>query len=132
MLSRKDFLRSVVIRAAGAAIPLRALSQQPVPEITLADLRTYEKLTGLTFTDAELKETLSDVKDWLKGYESIRKLPITEIDPPTIFVPKSNRALDDRMGISVKTTSVGRLKRPASDEDLAFLSVRELSQLMKT
>src|SRR5579864_3112416 len=102
MLSRKDFLKSVVIGAASSALPVRALSQQAAPDITIADLRAYEKLTGLDFSDAELKEVLSDVKDWLKGYESIRKLPITEqVDPPTIFVPKSTRTPDDRAGISL-------------------------------
>src|SRR5437588_6868587 len=132
MLSRKDFLKSVVIAAAGAAMPVRALSQQPAPDITIADLKAFEKLTGLTFTDTELKEVLSDAKDWLKGYESIRKLPLEQFDPPTIFVPKSNRPVEEGMGVSVKTTGVGRLKRPASNEDLAFMSVRELSQLVKS
>src|SRR5205085_1572654 len=84
----------------------------------------FEKLTGLSFTDAELKEVLSDTKDWLKGYESIRKFPLEQFDPPTIFVPKSNRPAEEGMGVSVKTTGVGRLKRPASNEDLAFMSVR--------
>jgi len=133
MLSRKDFLKSVVISAATTALPMRALAQQSAPDITVADLKAFQKLAGLSFTDEELKEVLSDVKDWLKGYESIRKLPITEqIDPPVIFVPKTTRAADERVGISVKTTSVGRLKRPASEEDLAFMSVRELSQLVKS
>ncbi len=96
-------------------------------------MRAFDKLAGLNFTDDELKETLSDVKDWLRGYESVRKLPINEqTEPPTIFTPKSNRQSQQSQGISVKTSSTRGLRRPGGEEDLAFMSVRELGQLVRS
>lgn len=113
---------------------MRLQAQQPPPKITIEDLKAFEKLTGLDFTDEELKQVLSDMDDWLKGYEAVRKLPIDEnTEPPTIFAPKTRRQSFAEPGITVKTTAIPKgYKKPASEEDLAFASVRELAYLVKT
>ncbi len=136
-LSRKDFLKSVVISAVAASLPSNAPANQGAPaagaEITIDDLKAFTKLAGLSFSDDELKETLSDVKDWLTGYKAVRDLPIPfEVEPPTVFTPKTHRMITAKAGVSVKTTRISNLKRPASDEDLAFMSVRQLGDLIRT
>lgn len=100
--------------------------------ITLDDLKIAQKLAGLDFSDAELKEVLQDVRDWLTGYEGIRKEPITYlVEPPTVFEPLSLRPLKGRPGVSIKTSNSKAL-RPRNEEDLAFMPLRDLAHLIKT
>ncbi len=133
LLTRKAMLQSSLVSALAAAAPFSLAERSPGAEINLDDLKAFTRLTGLTFTDDELKEVLSDVKDWLKGYETLRALPIpTEVEPPTIFTPKSHRKSSGKSGISCRTTGVGDLRRPGSNEDLAFMTVRQLSHLIQT
>ena len=101
--------------------------------LSLDDLKAYEKVAGLDFSEDELKEVLSDVQDWLKGFQAVRGMPIDERTAPAItFFPKSSRQVQDKAGYSAQVRPAGHLKRPASDEDLAFLTVRELGYLVKT
>lgn len=103
------------------------------PELSIDDLKAFTKMTGLSFSDEELKQVLGDVKDWLSGYQAIRDLPIApEIEPPTVFTPKSHRTTGGKAGFSAKVSPVGRLQRPRNDDDLAYLSVRELGHLVRT
>jgi Asp-tRNA(Asn)/Glu-tRNA(Gln) amidotransferase A subunit family amidase len=133
LLTRKDFLTSVIAVTAATVLPVHASSQEKLADdITVADLKAAQKLIGLSFTDEELEKALPDVKDSLKGFLQLRQLPIGyAVEPPTVFMPKSHRHIFERPGISVKTTPVS-VKRPKNDQDLAYLSVRELGHLVRT
>lgn len=133
-LSRKDFLRSSLIAAVAASLPTRASAiAEPEVEISIDDLKAFSRIAGISFSDDELKQVLPDVKDWLSGYESLRKLPIPfEVEPPTVFMPKTHRSLKGKKGVSVKLTRAAEATRPKNDEDLAFMSVRELGALIRT
>ena len=133
-LSRKDFLRSSLIAAVAATLPAgAAAAAMPAADISLDDLKAFSRIAGISFSDDELKQILPDVKDWLAGYESLRKLPIPfEVEPATVFMPKTHRTLKAKKGVSVKLTRAPEAVRPKSDEDLAFMTVRELGALIRT
>lgn len=135
-LSRKDFLLSALATAIVAAMPLKAASQgaqkPATPELTIDELKAFAKVAGLEFTDEELKEILPDVKDWAAGYAAVRGLHIPETaEPPTVFTPLMGRPSDAKPGFTAAASTVDKLERPQSDEDLAFLSVRELGYLLR-
>ena len=134
LLSRKDFLRAVVAVTAATALPIKVRGQEKVvDDITIEDLKAAQELIGLKFTDDELKPLLTDVKDALKGFGDVRALPITYLaEPPTIFIPKSLRPVRGKPGVSVKTGPLARSRKPADLNDLAFYSVKELANLIKT
>lgn len=133
-LTRQQFLTTSVLGAVGAALPFRALAQdaETGKEITVDDVRAAERLAGLEFTDKQREAALAGVKEQAANLKGLRdgKIP-NEVGPATVFVPqgrqpKPGRSTDVRPGRPEVT------KRPASDEDLAFLTVAELGNLLRT
>jgi Asp-tRNA(Asn)/Glu-tRNA(Gln) amidotransferase A subunit family amidase len=135
-LTRKQLLTAAAALGAALALPKGAFAQSSSPaasgDITLDDLKAAQKLAGLSFTDDELKETLQDVKDWLTGYKDIRALPITNgSDLAVVFEPFTTRPLKGRQGISAKSSPTKGLSKPSAEEDLAFLPLRDLAELVR-
>ena len=138
-LSRKELLVAAGALAATIALPKVATAQSSATgqtpahsEITIDDLKSAQKLLGLSFTDDELKEMLQDVRDWLTGYESVRKLPIdngTELS--LVFVPYTSRIENRKAGCSARVET-RKLNRPINEEDLAFTPLRDLATLVRT
>lgn len=135
LISRKKFLTSSVLAAAAAAMPIHAEAQAagakaPSADITLDDLKSYEKIAGVSFSDAERKECLDDVKQALKDLEKLRAEPMNNgIEPPMIFRPLSPPE-PLKAKIQAKQTPVKDLHR-GSDEDVAFATARELGQMVR-
>ncbi len=136
-LSRKEFLLSA---AAGLALARQGHAQgggsggqpQAGADITAEDLKALEKLARLNFSDAERAAVLNTVRQSRSAYESLRNLKQDDqIAPPTPFKPQG-RTPKPGKEISIRSTPVRGLKRPAKDEDVAFLSVRELGHLIRT
>lgn len=136
MLSRKDLLKSLVLAGAASAAPFslsEGAAQGDGAEVTLDDLKSFEKVAGITFTDAERKEILGNVRGDKRGYESVRKLPIDyTTEPRTVFTPIGGGS-EANPKVEARPTATGKrdLKK-MSDEDIAFLSVRELGSLIKS
>jgi Asp-tRNA(Asn)/Glu-tRNA(Gln) amidotransferase A subunit family amidase len=101
--------------------------------LSTSDLQGAEKVMGLEFTDAERAMAAPDVNRRLKAFEALRQESFpNELAPAFVFNPLP-------MGFQVEGETrknrpvwkpVKNVKRPASDEDLAFLSVSELSGLI--
>lgn len=130
-LSRKEFLLTSI---AAFALARRGMSQTSpsVPEISADDLRAFEEVAGLQFTDAERSSILAAIRQGRRGFEDVRALKLDDqIAPPTPFLPQG-RLPKSGNGVSVRATPVRSLRKPAKDEDIAFLSVRELGQLLRS
>jgi Asp-tRNA(Asn)/Glu-tRNA(Gln) amidotransferase A subunit family amidase len=133
MLTRKEFMGLVVAGAALGRVPINLNGgTKPADEITLDDLQAIEKIAGLAFTEEQRKQLLESVRAQNKQYAALRELPITyQVEPPTVFRP-----LPGRVGgaSSEPMRAVPRhveLERPTSDDDLAFLPLRELAHLVR-
>jgi Asp-tRNA(Asn)/Glu-tRNA(Gln) amidotransferase A subunit family amidase len=135
-VTRKQFLSTLALSAASMAIPIGQAQSQTQPpqegaDITLEDLKSAEKLFGISFTDEERKAILNDVRDARRGFESVRKIPITyQIDPPLAFAPLAPPSKGGGIGLHISSTN--NVRKPASNVDLAYMSVRELAHLVKT
>jgi Asp-tRNA(Asn)/Glu-tRNA(Gln) amidotransferase A subunit family amidase len=134
-LTRKEFLSGALAAAACTALPLD-LQQPETPgvEITIEDLAAIEKVAGIRFTEEQRKTLLGAVRSQNRGYEAVRKLPIDySVEPPMIFRPYTSRPIGGKSGASVTPVALTRgFRRPRSEDDLAFLSVRELGHLLRT
>ncbi|AIE86341.1 amidase [Fimbriimonas ginsengisoli] len=146
-LSRKEVLTSLIVGLSTAALPAAALGQgtPPVPApqgtepvkvdpnlVTLDDLKAVAKISGLTFTDEELKEVLDSVRSDREAYAHVRAMPIKETTSvPLAFVPNGGGT---RVGsrVEAKASPTKGFTRPSRDEDVAFLSIRELGHLLRT
>jgi Asp-tRNA(Asn)/Glu-tRNA(Gln) amidotransferase A subunit family amidase len=100
--------------------------------ITADMLRHAIDMAGLTFSDADQKQMLDAVNQNLTRFKELRRIDIpNDVSPPFHFsalVP--GMTLDRRtMPFAMSTPAV---KRPANLEDVAFWSVVQLAQLVKT
>ena len=135
-LTRKEFLTSLILSAAvpsvaGAKALQEAGQQQPGADITLDDLKVVEKVVGIEFTDDERKQVLNGVRGFRAGYKSVRDLHIPNSVPPAVSFRPEGRKPQPGKATSVQHREMREIKRPAGDEDVAFMTVAELSQLVK-
>ncbi len=116
----------MLVAAAATAFPAglrQAPLTTPVEDITLDDLKSMEKIAGISFSDAERKRVLTAVREARFGFNTIRQQPITATIGPSIpfLAPISIPASKVHARHSDPSVS-----RPSKDEDLAFLSAKYL------
>ena len=132
-ITRKQFMTSMLVAAASAALPAGLPNTEAATkEIALEDLKAMERVCGFEFSDEERKSILADVRNLQKGYIELRKEPIDfTTEPSTIFTPLGGGTLPGSK-VSARPTRSNAKRAGLSDEDLAYLSVKDLGHLIKT
>jgi len=106
--------------------------EKPNP-ITKEMVAAAGKLIGLEFTDVERDSMLDGLKEQLDDYESIRKIPLDNSVPPAIlFNPIPAGMKFDSTRNPFKMNPAKNAILPKNPEDLAFYSVRQLAELIRT
>lgn len=103
------------------------------PTITPEVVRYVEPIFGLEFTPAERDSMLEELEYNLNNYNQLREMPIDNSVPPAFqFNPLP-------VGMSLETeqrplvlSDPGEIPVPDNIEELAFYSVRELGELLRT
>jgi Asp-tRNA(Asn)/Glu-tRNA(Gln) amidotransferase A subunit family amidase len=102
-------------------------------KIQRSSVRAAQKLIGVEFSKTEIDTMLNYLNSNRKGYDSMRKIKLAyEVAPSLYFDPRP-----DHFQIKNRTTPsnwklADEAILPASDDEIAFLSVAELSALIKT
>lgn len=92
-----------------------------------------EKLIGLEFTGSERDSMLEDLSYNLGLYDMIRTVSIdNSISPAPIFNPLPSGFKPALHQINYNYSKMENIKRPDNPEELAFYSVRELGELIKS
>ncbi|SMB95942.1 Amidase [Hymenobacter roseosalivarius DSM 11622] len=118
---------------AGALLPRPA----DLPPITVPMLRAAQEVLGLQFTEAQLDSTRRGLTDNRQSYEQLRqaKLP-NSTSPALVFDPVPLRLrqamLPNARPDAGKLPPMAKIKLPASRDELAFYTVRQLSELVRT
>jgi Asp-tRNA(Asn)/Glu-tRNA(Gln) amidotransferase A subunit family amidase len=118
---------------AGTAFPaaLWAVAQEQ-GRITKATIQCAEGIAGLEFSDAERELMLEGVNANLEAFERLRSVSIPNAVPPALqfepVLPGSQPQLVRRRSRRSRPTTV----RPLNLEDLAFRSIPELAELLRT
>ena len=100
-------------------------------EITPEAISGAEKIAGLHFDPAYREMMVPDLTDTLKHYEAIRELHLPNGVPPAlVFDPTIAGVYPDPEGKMEWTPPA--VSRPATEEELAFASVAEISHLLRT
>ena len=97
------------------------------------DVKGAEKLMGIDFSDGEIDTMLSYLSENLKGYDSMRELSLSYGTVPTLyFDPRPDHfKLKERGTVSDWKLSKN-VSLPASDDEVAFMSVADLGVLIKS
>ena len=101
--------------------------------LTVEIVQQAEKIMGLEFTPAEADSMLAKLKDNRKNFEDNRKIELkNEVSPALIFNPLPRGFEFDKEVSSFKPSNLRTIKMPTDKNDLAFYSVRQLAELIRT
>ncbi len=101
--------------------------------ITTKDIAASEKIIGLRLTPKERKMMLDDLKQNVKSYLALRKVPLENQVPPSLFfnpIVPGESFPSEHKPYSFSPDSEAQL--PENLEDLAFYPLTALAQLIKT
>ena len=101
-------------------------------KINKRDVAGAEKIAGLQFSESERDSLLGDLDDNLGFYEALRTVSIDNSMPPALlFNPIPAETKFDENQRPLRLGSFKEVKLPDNLDDLAFYSVRELSELIR-
>ncbi|MDZ7330523.1 MAG: amidase [candidate division KSB1 bacterium] len=102
-------------------------------KISKSAIQEAETIAGLKFTEAERELMVEGVNENLAAYEKIRTIPLDNSVPPALqFNPILPGMMFETKKLPIKTSRVLAPKVTANLEELAFLPVTHLAQLIKT
>lgn len=107
-------------------------------EITVETIRCAEEIAGLEFTEEQRAMMVDDLQSQRRRIESLHEVELPNSVPPAIHfspIPPGMRppsATLDGFTSDLPRTRVPLRERPADLEELAFLPVTELSELVRT
>jgi len=136
MLHRRELLAVLAPLGLGATPLGRAVLSlgQRDREIDEQTLLEAEWITGVSLTEEQRKEIVGAVKKNSAGLEELRKIPLDEETPMALrFTPlKAVHSAEQRdTGTTVRLSSGWTVRKRPADDELAFLPVTELSELVR-
>lgn len=100
--------------------------------ISVRDIRSAEKLIGLTFTDAKRESLLGDVQGQLNSFRNLRAVSVpNSVVPSMLFNPIPFGMTFGKRPSVFAPEGKNSVIVPKSSEELAFYSVSELSTLIR-
>ena len=125
-------LSAIGVSSAVFGRALQALADEK-PKITEEMIHQAEWIAGLELTDAKRKLMLEGLNDTLAGFQALRKVPLDNSVPPalTFFPDPRVRTNTPLPRPAVKLEAAG-IRRPGSNEDLAFAPLTELARLIRS
>ena len=133
-LARRDFVAICASLGIGGTVFPRELARcmrngAPISAETIA---CAEEISGLSLTPEQRELLVEDLQEHLEDYEALRALELPNSIPSALsFDPRMSGTMppSGNRGVSWMPSEVAR---PQSDQDLAFMSVAELSWLLRT
>src|SRR5437899_5707599 len=123
----------VLLVSVSLFAPGIAHSQTNTNTITSETVAEAEKLIGLDFSDSKIGMMVSGLKNQLSDFEAMRKFPLSNsVLPAMQFNPVPVGMKIETKHKKFKMSPTGKGKLPENMDDLAFYSVRQLGELIKT
>ena len=102
-------------------------------KLTAAMVTDAMKLSGLEFTEADVKSMVDAANQNLTRYEELRTIHIpNDVSPPFHFSAIVPGIEVNRTKLPFRLSAAPAVKRPANLEDAAFWPVRHLAELIRT
>jgi Asp-tRNA(Asn)/Glu-tRNA(Gln) amidotransferase A subunit family amidase len=128
-------MRCILLLTLAACLlsPTVARSQTNTNTITRETVAEAEKVIGLDFSESKQDMMVGGLKNQLNDFEAMRKFPLSNSVPPAMqFNPIPVGMKIDSKQKKFKMSPVGKVKLPENVDDLAFYSVRQLGELIKS
>ncbi|WP_435356464.1 amidase [Emticicia sp. SJ17W-69] len=104
-----------------------------IQPITVEVVNQAEKILGLDFSNAEADSMLVGLTNNRKDFESISKITLdNSVAPALYFNPLPIGFEFEKTYLPFKVSKINAVKLPVNRDDLAFYSVRELGELLRT
>jgi len=101
--------------------------------LTKSQVESAENLIGLKFTDAERDSMLDDLASNLESYQNLRNVPLDNATPPSLVFNPLPLGFEPTAGkTKLVTNPPVNTRVPDNLEELAFYSVRDLAELIRT
>ena len=124
---------TIMLLSAGCFISGAFVTKVAESKLTVSALKEAQKLIGLNFKDAQLDSALTDLEEFKKSYEVIRKQPLTNDVPPALmFNPIPVGYTFNKTKSKFEVARAKGVKLPQNQEELAFYSLPELAELIRT
>ncbi|MBK7140601.1 MAG: amidase [bacterium] len=115
------------------AASLLHASPPDTSQITDSRVEAAEKLIGIDFTPAEIDSMIEILTQYRQDYELLRKSQLSSGEQSSmLFSPVTSGMTFDRKKLSMALSPVSSLEVPSDLNDLAFASIRELGELLRT
>jgi len=142
-MDRRDLLHGLAALGVGSAVFQRAIATEavaledaPLPRLKTVSPKMVEEaewVAGITLTDADRRAVAGWLSRNLAAREASHAVALPNDVPPAIhFDPLTGVTLPPSDETSRVDLPAAGLKRPSSDEDLAFVGVAGLSHLLRT
>ena len=137
MLERREFMRVCTgMGLAGTLLPGVLWAQaEGAKKITKEMIENAAAIADVPISDEYKEMMLENLNDQAKGYEEIYKLHIpNSVEPALIFDPVTSRTKYETAKWPMKMSAAPKSwsSAPKNLEELAFASVRQLAELMRT
>jgi Asp-tRNA(Asn)/Glu-tRNA(Gln) amidotransferase A subunit family amidase len=132
-MKRRDVIKAMAAGVAGGATLSSAETPTPkAPALTVADLATADRVAGRSYTPAERKLMLARVTEIRDRLKSLREADLTSTEPALQFDPRLPGMRLPRGKSRVRMSRGPLLPFSGDSERLAFMTVVELSRLIKS
>lgn len=133
--SRRQVIGILAGLGVGSLVFQRALAAQVQPgaAVTPEMIQQAEWIAGLKLSEADRKALVSSLSTTLREFESMRAMPLPNHVPPAlVFQPAPFLPAEAQPRSVAEPTRRAALKRPESAEDIAFLPVTSLAELIRS
>lgn len=135
-LRRRAVLKSLAALGAGTITFRRALAvqaEQGASRVTPEMVRQAEWISGIDFSAEERADIARSLDESLRSFDQLRKVDVGyDVAPALTFFPTPPRPAAPVVRNRAAPVDSRTPARPASDEELAFLPVAELSKLVRS
>ncbi len=132
--SRRELFAALAVAGISSEVFQRAVAAQAekaVP-ITPEVIKEAEWIAGLKLSEADRKAVARTVQFWQNGQHRLRAVKVANSVPfPLVFNPAAELPPGQKTG-TVEISDKAVPKKPASEDELAFLSVSSLAGLVRT
>lgn len=134
-MNRRTLLKALALTGVGTPVFQRALGAMILQdgELTKESIANAEWVAGVELTDEEREELARGLRRQQQSRVRLSEFEISYSDSPAVFFrPLNADSMPNVVHNRAPELTEGNAAKPKTDEDLAFLPVRELAPLMKS